>query len=257
MTTNVTDLSARQMASDSRWSIVVPEPLPGLDHKPDFVIFIDDARFDKIVRHRGTAYMFAGNGRMIQAWKDWLASAPGSAVSRPPPYTAEGGIAICMVEMATAVVKFDKGQKIKDPDKSSPKALFAGSGARHAHGHWKVNRDALKAVEAAIAVDIFSGGAVKYVRFADGSHNLDEAETINDVTQRLAKKGIVMYQGHGNKAGISVEQAATGDPAVREVLDRIASGKLVAGAPFESMYEPWSEEDVRRLDAALNEALTS
>lgn len=242
MTTNVTDLKAGKMACESRWSV----------SKPDFVLYIDNTGFDKIVLHGRSALMFAGNGRLIQEWKDWLHSKPANSKGHPP----VNGVAVCIANMTSSVVMFDRGQDIKRPSEEAPVALFAGSGAYHAHTCWTVNADALKAVESAKNVDLFSGGDVKHVIFACGSHNVGNTATIDDVHQMLVMKGTVMY--HKNpKVGSPVLEAAANDKELQKVVDAITSGALSADAPCDSMYSAWSAQEVRALETALDIVLSN
>lgn len=244
MTTNVTDLNAAQMACDSRWSVLHPE----------FILYIDDTGFDKIVNVRDHAYMFAGNGKLIHLWKEWLASGTRGAAGRPPVKSDGVAIAVCIVNMPSSIVTLDVGQDIKHPDNLAPKAFFAGSGAIHAHTCWNVNGDAMRAVETAKTTDICSGGEVKYLEFSTGANNVTNASSIDDVHNMLVTRGWVM---HHNKPGqaVSAPVAAANDAEVKKVLTQIASGTLSASAPCDAMYRDWTPEELEALDRALDKAL--
>lgn len=236
MTTNVTDLKSGQMASDSRWSF----------DRSKFALCVDDVGFDKIVAHHGLAFVFAGNSKRIQEWKDWINTSPTSAGYMP----SVNGVAVCMVERQTPKVVFNWGQDI-----ARPGVFFAGSGSLHAFTCWDENKDAQKAVASAMAVDIFSGGQVKYLRFACGSHNIVNNASYKDINQQLAQKGVVMYHNQSYKACVPVQEAVANDSEVRDAVDQITSGALVASAPCDAMHNDWPDEKVEELRSVLNEYL--
>lgn len=233
MTTNVTDLVSEQVASDSRWSF--PEV--------NFVLYVDDTGFDKIVLHGNYAWMFAGSGRLIQEWKDWLASNPTSSAGRP----GVNGVAFCIVDLVKKVVNH-WGQDIV-----LSQAMFAGSGALPAHMCWSRNRDPLKAVESAKSQDIYSGGIVKFLKFLCKSNNLVNTETIFDVSTACLQRGTVMY--HSQKPATPVAVAAANDPEVKALVQKIQTGTATASAPCDAMYNNWPAAEVERLDKSLDEIL--
>ena len=249
MTTNVTDLVAKQMASDSRWSIRVE----GSNFGPA-IMFTDSARFEKIVLDsRGIAFIFAGRGQLIQFWKDWLSTKPTGSAGRP----GHVGISVCMVRSATMKADALGKKLLMVTDGMNPRAIFAGSGAVYATISWHGSPNAHSAVKMAIERDFCSGGVIKYAKLETWENNLDDTESIKQVTEHIAEEGYVMYE-NGQIAGpVSVKQAVIIDAAVKQTLEKVADGRLVADAPFDAMDEPWAEADVRRLDTALDEAFAS
>lgn len=242
MTTNVIDLLSGQIACDSRWSFE--------SRQDNFVIYVDDTGFEKILSVGDFAYTFAGNGLLIQKWKDWLRCPSPNEIPMPltESITPSGlmGITVCMIHKDTRRVAFAKGHPTRVDG-----AMFAGSGAVHASGCWIVNQDAQRAVETAKARDPLSGGTVKYLVFSSGDHNLTETSTIDDVGRSLVTKGTVMY---ANQNVLSVEEAAKRDENVRRVVEGAAAGSIIANAPCPGMYNAWSSEEVANFKAALEQA---
>jgi hypothetical protein len=239
MTTNVTDLTSQQMASDSRWSIP----------KTEFLVYLDDSGFDKIVTQHDLALMFAGNAGVIQSWKDWL---PIATENSPIPEVV--GIAVCAVNLTTGQIVFESGQDIYPNE-----ARFAGTGAFHAYNCWQVNGCPRKAVNSAKIVDIYSGGEVKYLVFSSKDTNVSNSTGVKDLHQMLATKGMVMYTNgfNGYQPGyvLGIEDAAKSDPEVAKIKDQIASGAVVASAPCGAMYNDWTEESKAKLEAAIKSVL--
>lgn len=233
MTTNVTDLVEKTIACDSRWSI----------DSPLFVIYIDDTGFDKIVTYDTYAFMFAGNGRKIQEWKDWILSAPSGAASSAPD---ESGIALCIVNTSNWGIEFERGQDIEVPGE----ARFAGSGSMHAHTCWKSNRNARLAVDSAKLMDVFSGGEVKYLDSYRNT-NVNNSVTVSDVEALISKKGMVMYKTTKPNAPVAIDVAAANDPSVKTVLDQISTGASTVNAPCDSMHNTWSDSDKNKLRQTL------
>ena len=232
MTTNVTDLVSRQMASDSRWSVDMPE----------FVIYVDDTGFDKIFSAHDYAFMFAGDSGLIQTWKDWIAQLPDG--NPAPPITTD--IALCAVHIPTSTIRLDAHQEIKLPDE----ATFAGSGARHAHGCWATNRDAQRAIDTAKSLDIFSGGEIKYIKFGCRSHNLSNSARVTDLVDRFLSEGF-MYNTRTGAAAVPLKQAAANDEEVRKVVDGLKNGTVTARAPFKKSGAAWSASDMTALESII------
>lgn len=243
MTTNVIDLVNGEFACDSRWSC----------DGPGFVLYADDTGFEKIAVNGEIAMIFAGHGGLIQAWKDWLKSQPDSTKPRPPTTVPVGGmsigISLCVVNTATCKVLFQKDQL-----DSVHGALFAGSGKVPALLCWARNQNAQEAVQAAINVDIKSGGTVRYLVFDTRESNVVDTTRIDEVDQILAKEGMVVYVNQSGPVTIPVGTAEKSDSNVRDLVKKIKAGDVAATAPCDSMYLSWSQEDLDRLDTALLEA---
>jgi len=55
------------------------------------------------------------------------------------------------------------------------------------------------------------------------------------------------------KSSISSAKAIANDPKVRKALDGLANGSIDPTAPCDAMYQPWTEDEKRRLEKALRE----
>lgn len=240
MTTNVTDLKNAILASDSRWSINIPD---------QFIIYIDDTGFEKIHVINDLSFVFAGNSNTINEWKLWIDTnlTPNSQDIDFDSIPAVDGIAISLVDMSSVSVLFHRGQDMVMPD-----AMFAGTGAYHAVLCWAVNLDALKAVNSAKIADRFTGGTTKYVKFKCRTHNLSDASSCSEMHNKISNWGYVMY--YGTQTVVPIAEAVANDPAVKDVVDGVKSGMIAANAPCISMHKNWSEEEKERLKAALRKA---
>jgi hypothetical protein len=249
MTTNIFDSSGHLMATDSRWSI----------EYGDWLLYLDDTGYEKMLVRNGKVLMFAGYGRVIQLWKDWINSDPPDPSGMP----AHKGMSVCMVDGATRTVDFDAEQDIV-----ANGVYCAGSGSRSAYSCWSANRDAHRAVETAKSKDIFSGGEVKFYNFKNGSNNLvnnypTAGITIKMVDQAILSRGSVMKTNTNSTSGASLpfpkvanakaaDDAANDDKsAVEEIREKIAAGELSANAPCDGMHNDWTEENKAKFQKAL------
>jgi hypothetical protein len=244
MTTNIFDSNGQMMATDSRWSI----QLAG------WLMYVDDVGYDKIVEQNGKVLMFAGFGRAIQQWKDWIASNPTGPSGMP----IHKGMSVCMVDAATKSVDFEAEQDIVNNG-----VYCAGSGARHAYGCWVYNKCAKKAVETAKSLDFFSGGEIKYFDFKNSINNLTPKAlltniTIDTVDAAILKGGQIMkininIPAPGNPPFTMAASANSDDStiAAEQIRAKIASGELSATAPCDGMHNDWSKENKDRFSEAL------
>jgi hypothetical protein len=239
MTTNVFDVQATIVASDSRWSFT----LKSGDHL-HAIVYADDTGFDKLVVAEGVCAHFAGLSTLIHDWKEWIAS-PNKVVLNRPPVIED--FAMCIINSKTGNLIFEHGQKITDE-----KYRFAGTGAKFAYDCWKTNKSALKCVASASLADNYSGGEVKYFNVTDQSHNVSEGSDYSLINKAIFEKGTVMYPVYEGKK-ISIEEAASADPKVKQLMQQIASGEAKAQAPSGRDPVVWTETDVRRLDQSLND----
>lgn len=244
MTTNIYDSNQFIMATDSRWSIQLG----------CWLMYADEVGYDKIIHQRGKVLMFAGFGSAIQAWKDWILSTPIGPVDMPP----HKGMAVCMVDATTKIVDFDAHQDIVDSG-----VYCAGSGARHAYGCWKSNNSAIKAVETAKSMDIFSGGEIKYFDCNNQSNNLTQLApltniTINTVDEAILRGGKIMkinLPSPGNPPfSLRTESSANDDgeaSAIALITRKVASGELSATAPCDGMHNDWTDVNKEKFTLAL------
>jgi hypothetical protein len=236
MTTNVFDQARGMMATDSRWSI----------RSGKYIIYLDDTGCDKILLIKNRAIMFAGNGRRIQQWKDWLRSEPKDDSMQPN----VAGICVCIADRTTGQVKRSFKQTVVDGE-----GYFAGSGTDYAVICWVNNGDAQRAVRTAKQADDCSGGEVKYVDFKAGAHNLYHGNevTIQMVDDAILKRGLVMTTNTAPAQSYAFITAANDDPDLAEVRAKIAAGDLSANAPSNGMYEEWTDEEKAELKECLAE----
>lgn len=214
-------------------------------------MYLDDTGYEKLVIHKKKVLMFAGFGKVIQQWKDWIFSDPIDASGMPP----HKGMAVCMVDAETQNVDFHAHQDIV-----SDGVHCAGSGARPAYGCWLLNKCAKTAVETAKKQDFCSGGEVKYFDFRSGENNASNPfaaqMTIDEVDKAINQRGVVMkinVPGLGNPP-FAFANGANDDEseaAVKEIRSKIASGELSANAPCDGMYNDWSEENKIKFNKAL------
>jgi len=250
VTTNVVDLENGIATSDSRWSI--PGPAYTVGSKvihPEFILFADDTGFDKILYHNGFAATFAGNGTLIQRWKNYILSNPSASTPKPPRSETINkqtfSVSIYVAEMATKALV----SKMDNPIHVGNVAYFAGTGANAAKDYWKEYKCAREAVETAKQSDERSGGTVKHLAFSDGSNNLESGTSINDVRASLNERGLVMYLG--TRSVLTAKQASKKNPLVSKLVEDVASGAIPPTAPCDEMNREWSEREVQSLDNAL------
>lgn len=238
MTTNIYDADTRKVASDSRWSI----------DGQRFIVWVDDSGFDKIVIAIGHAFVFAGDARLIQEWKDWIANPDRFDVPKPPVQFPDGdrAIALCIVDESGTKIVFEYGQDIVQDG-----LRLAGTGSIHALSCWKVNKDPCKAIATASQTDVFSGGEVKFFDAKNGSSNLNNFATLDEMHRDLLSRGTVMYKQSPSQT-IPIKDAAKNDPEVRALVQGVESGAISASAPCDSMHNRWPQNKIEELHEALS-----
>lgn len=239
MTTNVYDSNSGLIATDSRWSVTWSK----------WVVYVDDARFEKLERFKSFAFMFAGLGLRIQEWKHWIRSEPSDLSSAP----SLDGISVCIVNTDENAVIFSGRQDIvKDG------AYFAGTGSRPAYLCWEKNRNAQKSIETAKEFDIYTGGDVKYIDGKSGSHNIYHGTvevTIDMVGKAIETRGMVMEIAASKPTGgapFKLSDIAANDIEMRQLQGKIANGELAPEAPCDGMYSEWTSDQKDRLKSALS-----
>ena len=226
------------MTTDSRWSARYGR----------FLIYVDDARFEKIERYQTSVFMFAGNGQKIQSWKSWIRTNPTDDSGMPD----HQEMCVCIADLPSKGVLLAKHQDIVRNG-----GYFTGTGSLYAFTCWSENHDAVKAVETAKLFDFSSGGDVKFVDFDSGQNNLfSPTREINvaDVSQALADRGNIMEIAVNNRAQVlpfKLADLAANDAELREVQKKIASGEIAPTAPCDGMYSEWTDDDKLQLKGAL------
>lgn len=223
------------MATDSRWSHIFGSRL----------VYVDDLSYSKIEIFENTAFMFAGDGRMIQSWKDWISSAPTDSSAMP----GYDGVCVCVVEISSKKVRFKQPQDI-----TKDGGYFAGSGSMPAYRCWSVNGDAKKAVMSASQSDPYSGGMVRHIDLNNMAGNLEIGpvvrQRIEDVIQAVLERGMVMTIAHP-AAPFPLSKLAANDVEVKEIRDAIASGQIAPAAPCDGMYTEWTDDQKSELKGVL------
>lgn len=237
MTTNVFDVKAAVVASDSRWSYTIKD-----GEALRAVVYVDDTGFDKMVFGEGACAVFAGRSNLIDHWKDWIRSKNKVVLRRP---MTEDNFSMCVVNAATGALIFEHGQKIVDDH-----YRFAGTGAKHAHTCWINNRDAIKAVRSAAVNDQYSGGEVKYFNIKSQDHNVSAAGMYQAINDAVIERGIVMYPTYEGKT-VPIQDAAKTDPSISTLVRNIKTGDAIAEAPSGRDTVVWTDTDLKRLDDSL------
>lgn len=242
MTTNVYDENQGVMASDSRWSM----------ERGDYILYIDDAEFDKIESVNNAVVMFAGHGIRIHEWKQWLRSNPSDDSNQP----AVKGVCICIADLDTKQMQPFGKENFRHEG-----GYFAGSGAIHALTCWTADRNAKKAVVTAIEYDQYSGGDVKYFDFNDRSNNLT-ASSVHGISDIDGLNEAILKKGHMMKKDMNVnsipfpkaENASfliKNHPDFEQIQNEVASGQLSASAPWDGMDKDWTDGEKADLKVAL------
>jgi hypothetical protein len=242
MTTNVFDSLAGMIATDSRWS----------QSQGRWLAYVDDVRLDKLQVYKSFAFVFAGDGGVIQLWKDWIASVPTDFSALP----MFDGIVVWVANTQTRALDFTRGENILRDG-----GYFAGTGSIPAYTCWATNKDARKSVESAKKADPRTGGETRFFNLVDGQNNLTAMPsnkiTIQTVNEAIAKRGIIMDMGAGN-GSIPFDRLKTAADAGASDADLVAlqaklsSGAVKAEAPCDAMYTTWTDDEKGRLKTVLS-----
>lgn len=243
MTTTVCDMGRRVLATDCRWSWQTPEA----------ILYVDDVGFEKMLYTGDAIYQFAGNSAVIQEWKDFMSTEPGSSTHRP---TLDGISLVVYDVIGHQIVLAHNCFNIADPENQARAvSIFSGTGMVHALPAWSIHRCAYKAVEHAVAMDPFSGGPTKFFETNDCTHNLMDVIRVDGINRALPLKGYVMTKPNvETKLGepVPASEAAANDPAIRDVVEKIAQGELAPSAPFMYMLHKATAEQNASADKALD-----
>lgn len=241
MTTTVCDLESQVLTTDSRWSWETDRA----------ILYVDDVGFEKMLYADGAIYQFAGSSLVIQLWKDFMSTVPGSTTERP----TLDGISLVVYDLENhAIVLAHNCFYIGEPG-SAPRSIFSGTGMVHALPAWTVNRCAYQAIEHAVSLDPFSGGPTKFFETNARKHNLMDVIRVGDINRALPSKGYVMTKPNvETKLGepVPASEAAANDPAIKDLIDRIAQGQMAPSAPFMFMLNKATDEQNVTADQALN-----
>ena len=182
------------VASDSRWSIELP----------DCLLFVDDTGFDKIIAREGAVMICAGSAQFIELWKAWFLE-PTPQI--PPTETKDdaGNVwqAICVSIIGRP--GFDQLFSAGSYENYEGAAEFCGTGALYAKDCYSVNGCATTAVRSASCHDPMTGGAVKFAQVNEPfDNNLNEALVpLQEVMNQMNERGMAMDKSSGKVVSIA------------------------------------------------------
>jgi len=244
MTTNVYDLTAGLLTSDSRWSCELEN---------DWIAFVDNTGCNKIVFDDELAMLFAGDIDIIELWKCWIAN--GRKGTHPPVDDSMSGdsISVIIVDISDGGVVFETDYLLKSIAPSfSVEAVYSGTGGTYAKNCWQENRCAKRAVETAMRSDIFSGGDVLHYCRNSLTTNVPTPIQSEDVNRLMKERGY-MQKNIGSQA-VLIRDAANdlSNPELHSLATKVMSGKVKLSAPFPGMNQPWTNEKKAELNTVLN-----
>jgi hypothetical protein len=246
MTTTVYDRIAKAVTSDSRWSC----PLDNYGYH-GHVLYVDDVGFGKIAFREDVVMVLAGNGKLIELWKKWLAAREIDPEAEMPPDFIEGQspLGLLLIEISTNKVLFGVGRThtIYDHGSDEILATFSGSGEAFAAMCWNSTLCAKTAVKIAQDHDYFSGGTVRFVDFNSGTSDLETSlDTIQEVVNIMLQRGFIMDTKKPSAAPVSISAQE-----VAEVRQLLANGALTPSAPVGKGAKPWDDSTKEKLKKAL------
>jgi hypothetical protein len=222
-----------------------------------FLLYTDDTGFDKIVNRPTTIMALAGDGELISLWKKWWSSATPNMSDRPPvSISKERQVVLYMTSKSENKILFDVGRKLAWLEDDVVIAVFSGSGRKAAADCWIMNNCAKKAVESSKAIDLFTGGDIKFVDYQNLSDNLSAPNfDYNVIVDAINKKGLIMpINVNVTASNGSVE--ISGHPAANDIAEQFKSGSIIASAPTgDAGTFSWSSDKELKLDGVLSSIL--
>lgn len=242
MTTNVFDGVGGVVAADVRWSTLATDT--------KWMIYLDEPNYSKLVLKNNLAFLFAGDGLAIQAWKDWLKIAPIAA--RP----SANNMAISIIDLGKSELVYHENQNHVTGE------IFtaSGTGSFFALSCWTTNKCAKKAIASASIYDIHTSNYVQFYEIKTKVHNLPDENhmTINDVCRTMAVKGFVMNKELGKDSAFALSAISSNglspeDLAQIETLKNgLANAQIAPTAPCDEIFSVRTEEQEIALDQALS-----
>jgi len=247
MTTTVYDRINKLIVTDSRWSKELDE-----FGYPGHIAYVDNTGFGKMCVREDHVLTLAGNGQLIQHWKEWLS---GDINNPRPPILINGeeAISLYIVKMSTNEILFDIGQKlaaqgVDDEGNKVINAVFSGTGAPFAGNTWLQSCCARTAIEAAKIGDICTGGEVRFVDFQSGMQNLEtDIHLISQVAEAFLEKGMIMDMNNPLSQPVPINEQE-----VAHIRQLIANGNITPCAPTGGNAVVWDARAIARLDAAID-----
>ncbi|WP_369987815.1 hypothetical protein [Pseudomonas xanthosomatis] len=230
----------KMLASDSRWSFALPD-------SPNLLAYVDDTGFDKLAIRGDHAMVFAGDGLLVEKWKQWFTQPTLDFDNFPPVEREIDGllepepVLISLIRTVSCEILYET----EDFLAYGESATFAGSGASFAKSCYAENGCCKTAVATAGKHDPATGGETKFIELSTRHHNLSQVSvTLRDATQAFMERGIVM--------DITTKE----ETAFRELVGTIASfdaGKARLSAPIGKSGHRWTESEKGKLFAALQD----
>lgn len=236
MTTNAIDFHKKTLSSDSRWSITLNGKL----------YFVDDTGFDKIADRHVGAIICAGDGELIEQWRNWF-TAPVLNMANKPPYDRRDhhgqdfAIVISLAYKTDGYPVLSQGWYLLH----GTDAKFCGSGAEHAYACYSQNKCGRTSIGSAAMIDAMTGGETKYVELETSKNNLSTApSSLAQALDSLNKRGNVMDLSTGNVTPI-VPQASD------ELAAALSAGLVTLSAPTGQRVRLWTDAEKQNMDQAL------
>jgi len=234
MTTNVIDLAAKQVASDSRWSFTADD---GLFH------YVEETSFDKIGINDDVVMVCAGDARLIDAWKTWLQQPSFFHTTPPETEVVRNGVVhpvyVALITRPECELLYCKGVYwLVDGT-----FMFTGTGGEYARDCFSTNKNIEKCIGSAADVDDHTGGPVKRVDVATGKGNLAHPpKGVDDIYESYNQRGFIMDRK--TRVITPVTQPAANDQSVH-------GREMHFSAPTGQPASAWTREDHLRLGKAL------
>jgi hypothetical protein len=238
MTTNVFDVTAGQLTSDGRWSF----------EKLDWLVFVDDTGYDKMIFDDELGFAFAGNVSKINIWKEWVAGGR----KGPEPMGHLDQMQLIIVNMASGVLEFASDYILFSHAGNVLEALYGGSGGPSAKDCWNSNRCARTAIDSAKSNDVYSGGETKFLLRETRQNNLTNNIAVTEINEQCKQRGLMMNLKNPLNT-VLVKDAANdpSNPIAQSVATEVMQGKAEMSAPFPGMHLPWTQEKKSELASVL------
>lgn len=237
MTTNVYDVPAGLMTSDSRWSSELDS---------DWIAYVDDTGYDKIVFDSDLGILFAGDLNRIDIWKQWFLQGRKGSIPKEV-----DGISIILVDMISGQVVFETDYLLKSMSDESEVAFYSGTGGPFAKDCWQVNRSAMRAVDSAISADIFSGGIVLHLCRSTLVTNVVNTVDPAGVVNLMKERGIMMNRHDRQSVLVKVAANDSSNLTRQDLANKVISGNVELSAPFPGISQPWTNEKKSELKSVL------
>lgn len=236
MTTNVYDISKGLLSTDSRWS----------KDNGEYVVYIDNTGYDKIVYDNRIAILFAGDLDLVDVWKKWFHK--GKPDPRPK---LLDDVSLIIVSLETGMPVFKSEYTLTSGNEETIQAVYGGTGGVYAKNCWEVNSCAITAVNTAIKEDLLSGGEVVYLNRNNLSNNIKNSCKIFHVNTQLKETGTIMNMKTKQKESIQNFMNSSNSSSAQALVEEVISGNAKLSAPFVGKGQPWSNEKIAELDNVL------